>query len=185
MNDRIGMAVLERTPNLPRKLPRAPFPQSSVGDDVVEHLAAVDVLEDHVVVVLCIQIGDEGKGEGRGKSVLASAESEKRAREGTNGVQHHTLHATNIRVMQQEAQTPLPHGPNLLALILGGGFGEEGSGRRVPLLLFGRGAILGGGFRWGTVGGGGGGEAGDDLDGDLCEKSEGEREVISGDLGWK
>lgn len=52
VHNRIGMAVLERTADLPCELASAPFSQSTVRDDVVEHLASVDVLEHHVVVVL-------------------------------------------------------------------------------------------------------------------------------------
>lgn len=46
------VAIIQRTPNLPGELPRNTFPQSPMADDVVEHLAAADVLEHHVVVVL-------------------------------------------------------------------------------------------------------------------------------------
>lgn len=52
MHDVIPMAIIQRTANLPRKFARDAFPQAAVGDNVIEHLPAVDVLEDHVVVVL-------------------------------------------------------------------------------------------------------------------------------------
>lgn len=52
MNDVIEMAVLQCTPNLPRKLPRHPFPQSSVTDNIVQHLTSIDILENHIVVML-------------------------------------------------------------------------------------------------------------------------------------
>ena len=46
------MAVVERTADLARKLACDALAQATVADDVVEHLASADVLEDHVVVVL-------------------------------------------------------------------------------------------------------------------------------------
>ena len=52
MNDVVLMAVVERTADLARKLACDALAQATVADDVVEHLAATDVLEDHVVVVL-------------------------------------------------------------------------------------------------------------------------------------
>ena len=52
MNDIVQMAILEGTANLTRKLACHPFSQTAVADDVVEHLAAVDILSNHVVVVL-------------------------------------------------------------------------------------------------------------------------------------
>ena len=52
MNDIVQMAILEGAPNLTRKLACHPFSQTAVTNDVVEHLAAVDILSNHVVVVL-------------------------------------------------------------------------------------------------------------------------------------
>ena len=52
MDDVVLVAVLQRTPDLPRKLPGDPFTESSMGDDIIEHLPTRDVLEDHVVVML-------------------------------------------------------------------------------------------------------------------------------------
>ena len=52
MDHIIEMAVFQRTPDLSGKLSRHAFPQSPVADDVVEHLAAVHILEHHVVVML-------------------------------------------------------------------------------------------------------------------------------------
>jgi hypothetical protein len=52
MNDIVQMAVLECTAYLACKLAGDPFAQATVADDVVEHLAAVDIFEYHVVVVL-------------------------------------------------------------------------------------------------------------------------------------
>ena len=51
MYDAIPMTILQRRADLPRELPRHAFSKSSMRDDVIEHLSAVDVLEDHVVVV--------------------------------------------------------------------------------------------------------------------------------------
>lgn len=51
MDDRVAMAVFERAPDLPREFSRRPLPESTVADDVVEHLSSRDVLERHVVVV--------------------------------------------------------------------------------------------------------------------------------------
>jgi hypothetical protein len=44
--------IIQRAANLSSKLPGDAFTESTMGDDVVEHLTAVDVFEDHVVVVL-------------------------------------------------------------------------------------------------------------------------------------
>ena len=52
MNDVIKVAILQCTPNLPGKLSRDTFAQSTVTDDVVQHLASVDILEHHVIVML-------------------------------------------------------------------------------------------------------------------------------------
>jgi len=52
MNDVVQMAILQSAPYLPRELPGDPFPQSTMADDVVEHLTTVNVFENHVVVVL-------------------------------------------------------------------------------------------------------------------------------------
>lgn len=46
------VTVIQRTPDLPCELARNPLPQTTVADDVVEHLATTDVLEHHVVMVL-------------------------------------------------------------------------------------------------------------------------------------
>ena len=52
MNDVVEMTILQRAPNLPSKFSRHPFPQSSVTDDVVQHLTSIDILENHVIVML-------------------------------------------------------------------------------------------------------------------------------------
>ena len=52
MNNAILVAVVERTADLTRELARNTFPKPSMADDVVEHLAAADILEYHVIVVL-------------------------------------------------------------------------------------------------------------------------------------
>lgn len=58
VNDRVGVTVLEGAADLTGKLARRAFSQPAVRDDVVEHLPSVDVLKDHIVVVLL-----EGGGE--------------------------------------------------------------------------------------------------------------------------
>lgn len=52
MNDVIEMAIFQCTPNLPRELSRNTFPQSTVTNDVVQHLTSIDILENHIIVVL-------------------------------------------------------------------------------------------------------------------------------------
>lgn len=52
MHDIISMAVLQGAPDLSGEFPRNAFAKASMADDVVEHLTAIDVLEDHVVVVV-------------------------------------------------------------------------------------------------------------------------------------
>ena len=52
VDDVVSMAMIKRRRDLTRELPRNALAQSLVADDVVEHLAPADVLEDHVVVVL-------------------------------------------------------------------------------------------------------------------------------------
>jgi hypothetical protein len=52
MDDVIAVAVIQRRGNLPGKLAGYTFAQTTVRDDVVEHLPPIDILEDHVVVVL-------------------------------------------------------------------------------------------------------------------------------------
>jgi hypothetical protein len=47
----IPMTVFQGTANLSGKFPRNTFPQSSMADNEVEHLPAVDILKNHVVVV--------------------------------------------------------------------------------------------------------------------------------------
>lgn len=51
MHDAVGVTVFERAAHLSREFASASLAQSTVRDDVVEHLAAVDVFEDHVVVM--------------------------------------------------------------------------------------------------------------------------------------
>ena len=52
MDDIVVMTITECTTYLPRKLSGCAFPEASMTDNVVEHLAAVDVLENHVIMVL-------------------------------------------------------------------------------------------------------------------------------------
>ena len=46
------MTITECTAYLPRKLLGHAFPEASVADDVVEHVSTIDVLEDHVIMIL-------------------------------------------------------------------------------------------------------------------------------------
>ena len=50
--DAIAVEVVEGTSDLPCKLASDSFPETTMADDVVEHLTPVDVFEDHVVVML-------------------------------------------------------------------------------------------------------------------------------------
>ena len=50
MNDIVTVAVLERTANLTCKLFRNAFPQSSMTNDIIEHLSSAHILKDHVIV---------------------------------------------------------------------------------------------------------------------------------------
>lgn len=50
VNDVIFVAVLEGAPNLSCKFPGDAFAEAAMGDDIVEHLAAIYEFEDHVVV---------------------------------------------------------------------------------------------------------------------------------------
>lgn len=51
MNDAIAMTVIQRTGDLTRKLPGLFLLQFHVRDDIVQHLAAVDVFKHHIPVV--------------------------------------------------------------------------------------------------------------------------------------
>lgn len=51
MHDRIAMTVYQCTPDLTRKLSCRPLPKPTVADDIIEHLTAIDKLEDHIIVV--------------------------------------------------------------------------------------------------------------------------------------
>ena len=52
VNNIVLVTVIKCTTNLPREFACDPLAQTTVTDDVVKHLATVDVLEDHVIVVL-------------------------------------------------------------------------------------------------------------------------------------
>lgn len=52
MDDVISMTVLQSGANLPGELASDSLTKAAMGYDVVEHLAAIDVLEDHVIMVL-------------------------------------------------------------------------------------------------------------------------------------
>lgn len=51
MDDVILMTIFECRADLASKLAGNTFTESAVADDVVEHLAAIDELEDDVVVI--------------------------------------------------------------------------------------------------------------------------------------
>lgn len=48
----IFMAIFQGAANLAGKLPRDTFPKASMAYDVIKHLAAAHVFEDHIVVML-------------------------------------------------------------------------------------------------------------------------------------
>ena len=52
VNDVIHMAVVRSTLDLPSELARNSLPESSMRDDVVEHLVAVNIFEYHRVMML-------------------------------------------------------------------------------------------------------------------------------------
>ena len=52
MHDVVAVTIVESTANLASKLACDTFAQSTVADDVVEHLAATHVLEHHVIMML-------------------------------------------------------------------------------------------------------------------------------------
>lgn len=52
MDDVIAVTIVECTANLTRKFACDTFAESTVADDVVEHLTATHVLEDHIIMML-------------------------------------------------------------------------------------------------------------------------------------
>ena len=52
MDDIVLVAIVEGAPDLAGKLAGYALAQSTVADDVIEHLASVDILKDHVIVML-------------------------------------------------------------------------------------------------------------------------------------
>ena len=52
MNHIIAVTIVQCTANLTSKLACHTFPQSTMADDVVEHLAATHVFEHHVIMML-------------------------------------------------------------------------------------------------------------------------------------
>lgn len=52
MDHVIAVTIVKCAANLASKLACDTFAQSTVADDVVEHLAAAHVLEDHVIMML-------------------------------------------------------------------------------------------------------------------------------------
>lgn len=53
MNYAVAVAVVKGAGNLATKLARLLFLELAVRDDVVEHLTTVDVLKEHVPVIIC------------------------------------------------------------------------------------------------------------------------------------
>lgn len=53
VDNAISVTVVESAGNLPAELARLLLLKLAVGDDVVEHLAAIHKLEEHVPVVVC------------------------------------------------------------------------------------------------------------------------------------
>lgn len=51
MNNRVCMTVFESRADLSSELASASLSQAAMRDNVVQHLASVDVLEDHVIVI--------------------------------------------------------------------------------------------------------------------------------------
>lgn len=52
MDDIIFMTIIQGTPNLPRKLSSDSLSKSTMADDIIEHLTSIDILENHVVMML-------------------------------------------------------------------------------------------------------------------------------------
>lgn len=53
MDNAVPVAVIQGTSNLTTELPGLLFLELAVRDDVVEHLSAIDIFEQHVPVVVC------------------------------------------------------------------------------------------------------------------------------------
>ena len=53
VNNIVLVTVIQRATYLPGELAGYSLPQPAMADDVVEHLASVDILEQHVPVVVC------------------------------------------------------------------------------------------------------------------------------------
>lgn len=51
MNDRIPMTVFQSTAYLSSEFPGGSFSESTMRDNIVEHLSTVDYFVDHVVVI--------------------------------------------------------------------------------------------------------------------------------------
>lgn len=52
MDDIVEMTIHESTTNLPSEFSSDTFSQTAMADDIVQHLTAVDVFKDHIVMVL-------------------------------------------------------------------------------------------------------------------------------------
>ena len=77
MDDVVLVAVVEGASDLPCKLAGYALAQSTMADDVIEHLASVDILKDHVVVMLMddhfTHAADVGVVEQQGEGGLAES----------------------------------------------------------------------------------------------------------------
>lgn len=52
VDDIVLMAVVQSAAYLPGELTCHPFPQPTMADDIVKHLATIHVLEHHIIVML-------------------------------------------------------------------------------------------------------------------------------------
>lgn len=52
VHDIVLVTIIQRAPNLSCKLSRDTLTEPPMTDNIVQHLAPVDILEDHVVMVL-------------------------------------------------------------------------------------------------------------------------------------
>jgi hypothetical protein len=52
MHDTISVTVIQRAGDLASKLPGLLLLQPAMGDDVIEHLAAIDIFEEHIPMII-------------------------------------------------------------------------------------------------------------------------------------
>ena len=48
----VEVTIHQRAPYLPCELPRNTLAQTTMANDIVQHLTAIDILRNHVIVVL-------------------------------------------------------------------------------------------------------------------------------------